>query len=176
MIAKIMARFPRLLLRIKGGRIGSSSRMGRLRSWSWIGKLTIGDHVHIGPDARLFAMGGITISDGTIAGPRLTIYTSNHNFYDTVTIPYANTTLIKKAVVVGRGCWLGDSVMLLAGTQLGDHCLVGAGAVVRGRFPAGSILMGNPATVVKVLDQDQLAQKQAALDAGQFLITRKDRP
>jgi len=31
MIAKIMARFPRLLTRIKGGRIGSSSRMGRLR-------------------------------------------------------------------------------------------------------------------------------------------------
>jgi len=36
--------------------------------------------------------------------------------------------------------------------------------------------MGNRATVVKVLDQDQLAQKQAALDAGQFLIKRKDRP
>lgn len=60
-------------------------------------------------------------------------------------------TLSRKTVAIGRGCWLGDSVMLMPGTHLGDHCLVGAGAVVRGTFAAGSVLLGNPAKVVKVL-------------------------
>jgi len=53
-----------------------------------------------------------------------------------------------KPVRVGAGCFLGARSILLKGVQLGDGVVVGAGSVVTKSFPAGSIIAGNPATIV----------------------------
>ena len=59
---------------------------------------------------------------------------------------------------VGDHCVVGMGAIVLNGAVLGDHCLVGAGAVVTGKMnaPAGSLILGNPATVVKPLSMEQL--------------------
>ena len=59
---------------------------------------------------------------------------------------------------VGDNCVIGMGAILLNGATLGENCLVGAGAVVTGKMnaPAGSLILGNPATVVKPLTQEQL--------------------
>jgi acetyltransferase-like isoleucine patch superfamily enzyme len=49
---------------------------------------------------------------------------------------------------IGDWCMVGARAILLPGTKLGDHCVVGAGAVVKGEFPAGSIIAGVPARVI----------------------------
>lgn len=58
---------------------------------------------------------------------------------------------------VGDNCVVGMGAIILNGAVLGEHCLVGAGAVVTGKTnaPAGSLLLGNPAQVVKPLTQEQ---------------------
>ena len=58
---------------------------------------------------------------------------------------------------VGDHCVIGMGAIVLNGAVLGDHCLVGAGAVVTGKMdaPAGSLILGNPAKVVKPLTQAQ---------------------
>lgn len=64
---------------------------------------------------------------------------------------YAQTEqhgLVLGRVDVGRCCFIGARAMLLPGTRLGDGVIVGANAVVKGSFPDGSILAGNPARVV----------------------------
>ncbi len=60
---------------------------------------------------------------------------------------------------VGDDCVVGMGAIVLNGAVLGDHCLVGAGAVVTGKMnaPAGSLILGNPATVVKPLTPEQIA-------------------
>jgi len=59
---------------------------------------------------------------------------------------------------VGDNCVVGMGAILLNGAVLGEHCLVGAGAVVTGKMnaPAGSLILGNPATVVKQLTPEQI--------------------
>lgn len=59
---------------------------------------------------------------------------------------------------VGDNCVVGMGAIILNGAVLGEHCLVGAGAVVTGKTnaPAGSLLLGNPAKVVKPLTQAQI--------------------
>lgn len=59
---------------------------------------------------------------------------------------------------VGDNCVIGMGAIVLNGAVLGEHCLVGAGAVVTGKTnaPAGSLLLGNPAQVVKPLTQHQI--------------------
>ena len=65
-----------------------------------------------------------------------------------------------------HGCTVGDNTLigmgaiLINGAVLGEGCLVGAGAVVTGKTnaPAGSVLLGSPAKVVKTLAPEQIAQ------------------
>ena len=50
--------------------------------------------------------------------------------------------------------------ILLSGAVLGEGCIVGAGALVTGKTnaPAGSVLLGSPAKVVKTVTPEQLAE------------------
>lgn len=59
---------------------------------------------------------------------------------------------------IGDNCVIGMGAILLNGAVLGEHCLVGAGALVTGKMnaPAGSLILGNPAQVVKPLTQEQI--------------------
>lgn len=59
---------------------------------------------------------------------------------------------------VGDNCVVGMGAIILNGAVLGEHCLVGAGAVVTGKMnaPDGSLILGNPAQVVKPLSLEQI--------------------
>ena len=58
-----------------------------------------------------------------------------------------------KPIVIGRNCFIGCNSIILKGTILGDGCVVGAGAVVSGKFEENSVIVGNPAKVIKKLEQ-----------------------
>ena len=63
---------------------------------------------------------------------------------------------------IGDGCLIGMGAIVLDGAVLADGCLVGAGALVTGKTnaPAGSVLLGNPAKIVKELTPEQMAQQK----------------
>ena len=66
---------------------------------------------------------------------------------------------------VGDECLVGMGAIVLDGAVLGSHCMVGAGALVTGKTnaPDGSLLLGNPAKVVRPLTDEQLEHlKQSA--------------
>ncbi|MCI8809597.1 MAG: gamma carbonic anhydrase family protein [Oscillibacter sp.] len=64
-----------------------------------------------------------------------------------------------------HGCTVGDNVLIgmgaivLNGAKIGDNCIVGAGALVTGKMdaPAGSMILGSPAKVVRPLTAEELA-------------------
>lgn len=49
---------------------------------------------------------------------------------------------------VGNDTFIGQNCIILPGSRIGSHCIVGAGAVVRGTIPDNSVVAGNPAVVV----------------------------
>ena len=67
--------------------------------------------------------------------------------------------------VILHGCTIGDESLIgmgaivLNGAKIGKHCLVGAGALVteNKEFPDGSLIVGNPAKVVRQLTEEQIA-------------------
>ena len=71
-------------------------------------------------------------------------------------------TLGHNAIV--HGCTIGDNVLIgmgavvLDGAKIGDNCLVGAGALVTGKMdaPAGSMILGSPAKVVRPLTEAEI--------------------
>ena len=94
------------------------------------------------------------------------------NIQDRVVI-HEKTTLGRRCTV-GDGCLIGMGSILLTGAVLEEGCLVGAGAVVTGKThaPAGSVLLGNPARIVKTLTPEEMEKLQAG--AAEYIRLAKD--
>lgn len=50
---------------------------------------------------------------------------------------------------VGENCFIGGRSLILPGVEIGDGCVVGAGSVVTKSVPAGCVVAGNPARVLR---------------------------
>lgn len=51
-------------------------------------------------------------------------------------------------IVIGNNVSIGYNCTILPNVSIGNNCIVGAGSIVRGRFPANSVIAGNPAKIV----------------------------
>ena len=112
-------------------------------------RITIGRRVRIGSRCHLWAgpaKGRIVIGDDVLFGPEvmLTAATYRHDLGHPVT----DQPMAEADIVIGNDVWLATRAVILPGTQLGDGCIVAAGSVVRGEFPAMSIIAGSPARIV----------------------------
>lgn len=109
-----------------------------------------GNYCHIGPGAYFCAQGGIQLGNNVIIGPRCSIWSYSHDYLSVVSIPYGGEDKLQK-VVVGDNVWIGFGVTILPGTNISEGCIVGAGAVLKGYYPPCSVIVGNPAKVIKTL-------------------------
>ena len=100
------------------------------------GKITIGEGTNIQDNA--------VVHDETTLGKFCTV----------------GHTAIVHGCRVGDDCLIGMGAVILSGAVLGDGCIVGAGALVTGKTnaPAGSVLLGSPAKIVKTVTPEQLAE------------------
>jgi acetyltransferase-like isoleucine patch superfamily enzyme len=111
--------------------------------------LVVGDNVGIGSSSFLGCAGGITIGNNTILGNFVSVHSENHNYSDRV-IPIRLQGVNSKGIKIGADCWIGAKVTILDGVNLGDGCIVAAGAVLtEGSYPPFSILGGVPAKIIK---------------------------
>ena len=130
------------------------------------GDVTPGPNVNIWYGAVLRGdCGPITVGEGTNI--------QEHCVLHEATTLGKNCTVGHGAIVhgctLGDGCLVGMGAVILNGARLGDGCLVGAGALVTGKTvaPAGSVLLGSPAKIVKTLTPE--AQAQQAQDSRHYV-------
>lgn len=121
--------------------------------------IEIGNNVYIGPEAYIFAQGGLYIGDGTIIGPRVTIMTNNHNFDsdDLMSIPYDGRNIIKK-VIINENVWIGANVSIVPGVTIGEGAIIALGAVITKDVPPFAVVGGNPAKIIKYRDKKRYLQ------------------
>lgn len=50
---------------------------------------------------------------------------------------------------IGERCFIGGRSLILPGVEIGDDCIVGAGSIVTKSIPAGSMVVGNPAKIIR---------------------------
>jgi maltose O-acetyltransferase len=61
-------------------------------------------------------------------------------------------------VTLADGVWLGAGVLVCPGVSIGENTVVGAGSVVTRSLPAGVVAFGNPARVVRPIDERDRAR------------------
>ncbi len=133
--------------------IGDFSRVIVSTSLNDIGNsIKIGNNVGIGEFAYLGGAGGLEIGNDCIVGQYLSCHPENHNYED-VDIEIRHQGVNRKGIKIGNNCWIGSKVTILDGVEIGDGCIIAAGAVVNKSFPSNSIIGGLPAKLLKKRDE-----------------------
>lgn len=110
--------------------------------------IKIGNAVGIGEFAYLGGAGGLEIGDECIVGQYFSCHPENHNYQD-LELSIRHQGVVRKGIKIGRNCWIGSKVTILDGVEIGDGCIIAAGAVVTTSFPPNSIIGGVPAKLLK---------------------------
>jgi len=109
------------------------------------GRLRIGEGSFINQGSSIVAHDEITIGDHARIGDFVAIYDTDHH-------PVQEGAAVRRAPVrIGSNVWLGRGAVILPGTDVGDHVVVGAGSVVSGHVPARTLVVGSPARAVRTL-------------------------
>ncbi len=110
--------------------------------------LVVGDRSQLGQNCRFH--GKVTLGNDVMMGPDVVFMAITHD-YSRIDIPMIDPNIkpIEKEIVIGNDVWIGTRVIILPGVEIGDHSIIGAGAVVTKSFPPYSIIAGNPARLIK---------------------------
>jgi acetyltransferase-like isoleucine patch superfamily enzyme len=113
--------------------------------------------IRVGSNVRLNGVGlmakrGITIGDNCILGSTLLVDTDFHSVRrDRATNPHA--PVLSAPITIGANVWLAGQTVVLKGVTIGENTVVGFRAVVTRDVPPDVIVAGNPARVVRTLDE-----------------------
>jgi acetyltransferase-like isoleucine patch superfamily enzyme len=105
--------------------------------------IKIGKNVFINHACSFLDMGGITIEDDVLIGPKVNLITENHPLD-----PTDRKALITKPILIKRNAWIGAGATILPGVIIEENAVVAAGAVVSKNVPMNSIVGGVPAKLI----------------------------
>jgi len=111
-----------------------------------VGDILIGQRSRIGMSNVL--IGPVTIGNDVILAQNIVMSGLNHGYED-ITLPPHNQPVTKKIIILEDEVWIGANSVVLAGVMIGKHAVVAAGSVVTKNVPAYSVVVGNPAKVIK---------------------------
>lgn len=96
----------------------------------------------------------IKIGSGTTISKNVLILTHDYSIKKGLYYlgKHTNAHFLKR-IEIGDNCLIGARACLLPGTQIGNNVIIGTGAVVKGKIPNNSIVIGNPARVVGDIEQ-----------------------
>ena len=106
--------------------------------------IKIGRNVFINHACSFLDMGGITLEDNVLIGPKVNLITENHPLN-----PIDRRGLICKPIIIKRNAWIGAGVTVLPGITIGENAVVAAGAIVTADVPDNTVVAGIPAKVIK---------------------------
>lgn len=120
-------------------------------------EIVIGDNVNIQKDCHIGAINKIVIGNNVLLASK--VYISDH-FHgeislEALSLPPAKRRLFSKGpVIIEDSVWLGEGVVVLPNVTIGENSIVGANSVVTKSFPKNSVIAGNPAKLIRILDNE----------------------
>lgn len=113
--------------------------------------IKLGNGVYINFNCNFVDDGLITIGDGVMFGPNVTIATVQHPIR-----PDMRGYMYCEHVTIENNVWVGEGVTICPGVTIGENSVIGAGAVVTKDIPANCIAVGNPARVLREFNEHDM--------------------
>lgn len=115
--------------------------------------IRIGDRVSATGYLTVGAASSVEIGDDVLLASHIFISDNQHGI-SRIDVPFKYQHLERiEPVKIGRGCWIGEHVVIMSGVTIGEMSVVGANSVVTRSIPARSIAVGSPARVIRRWDE-----------------------
>lgn len=136
-----------LISEITGETVDPSTEI-RLPFYSDYGhNIHLGRNVFINSKVMFTDLGGITLEDGVLIGPGVSLLTVNHPID-----PSKRHELELNPIHIEKNAWVGAESVILPGITIGKNAVVGAGSIVTKDVAPNTIVVGNPARAIRVID------------------------
>lgn len=114
-------------------------------------RVRIGEGTTFAAPPTFSGIGAASNGRHTAVGEGLYVITTNHDvgrlnmhYRVAAALDLPKPEVEPPETTIGSACWIGTNVTVLAGAQIGDGCVIGAGSVVTGTIPPFSIAVGVP--------------------------------
>lgn len=122
---------------------------------SWGGKhIHLGSNVLLGSNITFIDDADIYIEDGVMVGPNCSIVTCSHPVSPKLReLSAGKIENYIKPIRICKDAWVGAGVCIMPGVTIGEHSVVGSGAVVTADIPANVIAFGNPCRIIREINE-----------------------
>lgn len=112
--------------------------------------ISVGDNFFANFNLTILDEALVTIGDNVFIGPNVSIYTACHPIE---AAPRNTGVEWAEPVTIGNNVWIGGSVTILPGVTIGDNAVIGAGSTVTRDVMPNTVVGGNPAKLIKKIEQ-----------------------
>ncbi len=111
--------------------------------------ITLGRRFYANHNLTILDCARVIIGDNVLCAPNVQIYTAAHPL-DPAT--RRSGVEFAKEIRIGNDVWIGGGAIILPGVSIGDNVVVGAGSVITKDIPSDVVVGGNPARIIKKLE------------------------
>ncbi|MBF9000287.1 MULTISPECIES: sugar O-acetyltransferase [Vibrio] len=115
----------------------------------------VGENFYMNTGGVILDCAKVTIGDNCLIGPQVGIYTAGHP----LDLAEREVYEFAKPITIGDDCWIGGHATINPGVTLGNNVVVASGSVVTKSFPDNVVIAGNPAKILRHLEQPHQYQK-----------------
>ncbi|HCD8034100.1 TPA: chorismate mutase [Enterococcus faecium] len=139
------------LLKETFGRTGKKIYMEPVINFDYGYNIFVGENFYANFNCTFLDVSMIEIGDNCMFAPNVQLYTATHPLH-----PVKRNSGLEyaKPIKIGNNVWLGGGVIVTPGVTLGDNVVVGAGSVVTKSFPDNVVIAGNPARIIKTVEEE----------------------
>lgn len=111
-------------------------------------ELIIGNYSQIHQNCHITCANRIQIGNNVVIVSNVTITDIIHPYED-IFLPINQSKIKTLPVSIGDQCYIYNNTVILPGTKIGKHCIIGANSLVNSEIPDFSVAAGNPAKILK---------------------------